>query len=545
MRKSGKLVDFNAEKGIGYTKCEGYLGKISVSKKQLKSGNLEDGIELEFTVVKGSVGWEAEEITTKLTTERLPPLPSMENVHEITSARKFVTVAPPQNAIHLYMPWNPGYISDQMYQLKNKLTEKKRVWIPKINSTQGKADFNLEIIKTIKEQLAIGVESCLYMTNFNCIHVWKISDIHMGEVLPSAEQEATLVDYSKKGHVAEFWIQVSDVYVLQADHDGKLTPILQELEKLSICDLITKSYDPKSKITPYMSAQRYPALVAQKEKVQYFTSVIKTQFAGNDVVVTTGDLWLNTHRKVTKEYNLMHEHMKKNVYQNMWDTFNKRSQHFLIELEMLKIESAAYTSLQSLQYSKQIFECYVSALLNELDELVAMKIIKIAKDYQIPEILWNNNTTDSLERFLGTSKDAADLNFYRSLLQDGSWKNNLGKIKAMINNPKSRDDIADIIELAKNYPLTDKIHTLTSLRNWFAHHYFLVISNFVEDKNYEEQKEFSANLTTILNLMSSPYSTHNIFCDIFRQKNKTAHINFNEDFSVLVSQLQNFYKKAA
>lgn len=544
MLKSGKLFDFNVEKGIGHTKCDGYLGKILVDSKQLKTGILKDGIELYFNVVKGSVGWEAEEITTAMTIEPPLPIPNIDNVHDITASRKYVSNRQNQNSLHLYMPWNPGYISDQMYQLKNKLSEKRRAWIPKINSTQGKVDFNPEIIEVLKEQLTNGVETCLYMTNFNCIHIWKISDIYMGKDLPAAEQEATLTDYSKKGHVAEFWVQVSDVYVLQADHDGKLTPILQELEKLSICDLKTMTYDPKSKITPYMSAQRYPAPVAQRDKVQYFTSVIKTQFAGDEVVVTTGDLWLNTHRKVTKEYNLMHEHMKKNVYPNMWESFNKRSQHFLIELEMLKIESAAYSFLQSLQYSKQIFECYISALLNELDEMVAQKLIVIAKHYEIPKILYNENSHDSLERFKGTG-EPADLTFYRNLLTDASWKNNLGKIKASINNPTVRDEIIQILELAQNYPLTDKISTLTKLRNWFAHDYFRAVSFFVKENHNDDEKELVASLTTILNLISSPYSTHNLFCDLYRLKNKNSKINFNDDFDKLVCQLKTICKKAA
>jgi hypothetical protein len=447
----------------------------------------------------------------------------------------------PKRSLHLYMPWNPGYIHDQMYQLRNYLDQYSYSWIPKINSTKNKAAFDREIVEVLKLQLEHGVESCLYMTNFNCIHIWKISQIHYAPELPEAEKAKTLADYGK--HDVEFWIQVSDVYVLQADHDGKLTPILQELEKLSLCsDYHDPRYNAGAKITPYMSAQRYPAPVTRNDEMIFFPGVAKTIIRGPEEVETKREKWLNTHRKVTKEYYLMNEHMGKNVYTDMWGTFNNRTQHFLIEMEMLKIESAGYNSLQSLQFCKQKFECYVSAILNEFDELIAQRLLKMAGKLKLQRI--DGKDYETLEILEGNANTSPDLNFYRNIITDSIWRVNLENLR-MKHHGEAAVVLSDIVTLTRNNQLVTKVHTLTNFRNWFAHDYFHVISQFKQGSSKEEEVSLISKINNILNLISSPYSSNNVFTDIYAHKSKNSKSIHGADFKELVSELKSLSRKAA
>lgn len=563
MRIKSKLEELHPDKQFGFTRHPNYpKQKIFVHKNDVDTNSLSVGDEIEYLVVMEANGAKAVQVDnlsqrvsvkmSGLSGLKIPERPKQEVQEappkqvENVQPLKIPTIQQ-ENALHLYMPWNPGYIHDQMFLLKDIITKKGRVWIPKINSTEGKVKFNRSIIDILGKQLEEGIETCLFMTNFQCIHIWKISQIHESAELPESEVESTLVEYSQNGYQAEFWMQVTDVYVLQADHDGKLTPILQELEKLSICNLDNFNYDAKTKVTPYMSAQRYPAPVIQRDKINYFANIIKTRFAGENKTETTETLWLNTHRKVTREYVLMQEHLKKNVYPGMWEEFNLRSRHFLTEMEMLKIESAGYASLQSLQYTKQIFECYISAVLNEMDEMIGEKVRKITSGTTINEIPFKkgNYVSDSLEIFRGQGdRDySADLPFYSAIMKCQTWRNSIHDLKNRIQKASSYREIDSIIKVTRS-DISRKLVDLTDIRNWFSHGYFEVIAQFTTDSK-EKQDLLVAKLTTVMNLLSSPHSEHNIFDDVYMVKTQKPRVQADLKMTELIAEIRNFSKKAA
>jgi cold shock CspA family protein len=549
MRYQGKLAEYYSDRGYGYLKCPEFKTKVFIHISDVDTKELSPGVQLEFEVIfqeKGPKAIKAKNLAhqisnkLKLTGCQAPvTLPEEKAPREPAKVETVLTMprsTVPKRSLHLYMPWNPGYIHDQMYQLRNKMEQHSYSWIPKINSTKNKDPFKREIIEVLELQLKQGVESCLYMTNFNCIHVWKISQIHYAPTLPEEEKIKTLADYAK--HDVEFWIQVSDVYVLQADHDGKLTPILQELEKLSLCsDYHDPCYNAGAKITPYMSAQRYPAPVTRNDEMIFFPGVAITN--GTE---TKREKWLNTHRKVTKEYNLMNEHMRKNVYTDMWGKFNNRTQHFLIEMEMLKIESAGYNSLQSLQFCKQKFECYVSALLNEFEDLIAQRLLKIAGKLKLQRI--DGKDYDTLEILEGNAHISPDLNFYRNIITDSIWRVNLENLR-MKHHGEISADLSEIVTLTRNNQLLTKVNALTSFRNWFAHDYFYVISQFQQGSSNGEEVSLIAKINNILNLISSPYSSNNVFTDIYAHKSKNSKSIHSADFKELVSELKSLSRKAA
>ena len=533
MRYTGKLVNLNLEKGYGFVNLP-HLNGIYIRAEELDV-DIKNGDEIEFDIVTYKGKPQGRRIIkcipdvqplpkARPASNEEPPITKTKEVPNVLVFEKKLTGEPRlDRGLHLYMPWNPGYIHNQMFLLRDQMEKTGHSWIPKINSTKDKMPFDPMILEVIERQLKHDVETCLYMTNFNCIHIWKISGIHQGETLP--EGEKALDAYSK--YKAEFWFKVSDVYVLQADHDGKLTPILQDLENLSLCreDFVNLPYNELDKITPYMSAQRYPAPVTRKDNTSIFPGVSILSIKGKDKDVVRKEKWLNTHRKVTKEYNLMREHLAKNMYLESWSSFNPRTQHFLIEMEMLKIESASYNSLQSMQFCKQKFECYISALVNEFDEVVGKSILEICRRHNITCLIYSDKNINCIEVLKGQSNTSPDLLFYRNMLVCGTWR---ARMKELFHELKgeSRELVGRILTLAVSEPILTKLETLRLFRNWFSHDYFYAIPEFVEEKNKEKCIKMINQINTILNMVSSPYSTSNIFMDVYACKSKkTAHQN--------------------
>lgn len=541
MRYSGKLHFFNST--YGFVTVPGYVEDICIYRDHVV-GEIEKGDYIEFDVVMYKGRPQGRNVSKTLDTPN--DLARFQDTTNVVQLQKPNIEPNPIRALHLYMPWNPGYIPNQMYQLRDHLEKHGHTWIPKINSTKDKVPFDMKILDIVEQQLKKGIETCLYMTNFHCIHIWKIEGVHRVKELPSNEQLKTLQEYKSKNLESEFWFKVSDVYVLQADHDGKLTPILHELEKLSLCreDFQNLPYNENDKITPYMSAQRYPAPVTRIDDTVFFAGVSMLSIDSPQKEVVRREKWLNTHRKVTKEYNLMREHLAKNIYTDIWPTFNNRTQHFLIEMEMLKIESASYNSLQAMQFGKQKFECYISALINELDDLVGKRIISVCEKNDITYIGENDKRDDYLESLLRQNDTAPDLIFYFSLLNNSNLKSILYRQKLKLEG-ESRNILEDILQLSNCGPIMTKLNNLRLFRNWFSHDYFDVIPNFAEEGKRDECLTLISQVSTILNLISSPYSQSNVFMDLYEFKYKKKSLTQTANVRSLVDDLRPISKKIA
>lgn len=433
------------------------------------------------------------------------------------------------NPFHLYMPWNPGYCETQMFDLKKSLKANGTTHIPKLNKTKGKDPYSKKTLELLKKQIQSGVETRLYMTDFRSIHVWKISDIiwNESEVNSILNLDSTLdfykgiykssVEEKHEESPFEFWMKVDDLFVLWVDHEQSMREFLDHLSTLSECDPSNPFYNPEKKITPYRSG-RYPMPVATEKltdtifKATYYVD----STAKDDGKAAIPSRWLNTHRQVTKEYLLMQSYLEKHIYSDIWHLLGLATKHYLTEFEMLRLESSDYLSIrQRLQFSKQVFDCFLSAVLNTLHNVFGEEFATLMTNKEWESIEDKLKVRPGLQLLLPHipihTDEVADIGHYTRLNELISATSLLPQI-----NPTDLCKIKVTNFIKKVTPLSDKILSsklleLRETRNWFSHSYYEMLigeDESVVSKNIDD-------IAKIIDFLSVPHSKNNIFYIVY------------------------------
>ena len=79
--------------------------------------------------------------------------------------------------IHIFIPWSSHEINDLMFRLKKIVISKGSGFIPLINLDGSVVDLSEQVYESLRRQLEKGVETHLYMSNLESIHVWRVKSV--------------------------------------------------------------------------------------------------------------------------------------------------------------------------------------------------------------------------------------------------------------------------------------------------------------------------------------------------------------------------------
>ena len=133
--------------------------------------------------------------------------------------------------LHIYIPWNPEIESELMFKLKAQISNVGSTFIPYMNLDLLPVEFNSEQIAEIEKQIEAGTETHLIMSNFDSIHVFRVTGVHTSRDSISNHHEKVLDIFEQKSDYKHF-LEVDDVYVLEANHTGDSETVVTNLEEL-------------------------------------------------------------------------------------------------------------------------------------------------------------------------------------------------------------------------------------------------------------------------------------------------------------------------
>ncbi len=402
-------------------------------------------------------------------------------------------------SLHLYLPWSPEYDPDQMHKVKNKIQKYGSTWVGKLNISPGKIPLHKDLDQIINNQITKGLETRLYMTDFKSIHVFEVTKVSFKSPENIFQDDSVIDVYKKPDLNVEFWIEIKDAYVLAVDHKGNMQDILEELAHLRFVnpedahdrEKITSS---SSKITPYVSSQRYPALIFDTKNQDYFNIYTTEQEREGKK-----SRWLNSHRSMTESYYECSQHLHHNIYPELWDNFSKATQHYLTECQMKLMESASYTSNQSYRILHQAWDCYFQAVVNEFYKYLFENL--------------NQNTIDRLRSINNVALFEHDFDISQIFNYpngyDGKWRS----VKVGFLNFSNDEGILQFVKvtdlLVNGGPTKELLYQLKTLRNTFQHK--INLDYQLKKSNINYFKALLKELRYHLNLATSQNSNSNIF----------------------------------
>lgn len=402
-------------------------------------------------------------------------------------------------ALHLYLPWSPEYDPEQMHKIKNKIQKHGSTWVGKLNISPGKNPLYPELDQIINNQIIKGHETRLYMTDFNSIHVFEVESVTFTRP-ENVYQDKSVIDIYKNPDLnVEFWIKIKDVYVLAVDHKGNKREILEELALLRFVrpedardsEKVTSS---KSKVTPYVSSQRYPALIYDTQEQDYFNIYTTEQEREGKK-----SRWLNSHRSMTESYYECAQHLHHNVYPELWEDFSKATQHYLTECQMKLMESASYNSNQAYRILHQAWDCYFQAVVNEFYKYLFGNLS--------PTTLSRLKSVNNVALFEHDFDISQIFNYYKGY--DGNWSSiKVGLLN--FSNDQATEEFVKVTDLlAAGSQTKELLFQLKTLRNTFQHK--INLDYQLKKNNINYFKALLKELRLHLNLATGQNCNSNVF----------------------------------
>src|SRR5690606_13691349 len=116
---------------------------------------------------------------------------------------------------HLYLPWEDRGVPDLMFQFKKILRQKGRCLIPIMFKNLDPTILPESSYHFLKEQLSRGIETHLYMSNFNSIHTFRVRNIFYTEEVEETNSFTPEI-IEEKGFYQ--WVEVDDLFVFNTSH---------------------------------------------------------------------------------------------------------------------------------------------------------------------------------------------------------------------------------------------------------------------------------------------------------------------------------------
>lgn len=429
-------------------------------------------------------------------------------------------LAEEKSIMHLFIPWSEKTEQELMFQIKNKITENGHCVIPYVDAQFNSFKLSNDYIDEIQQQIKHNNETHLIMTNGSSIHIYKVSRI----IQNSLSKSSTHNFVDSFGPVSKFksFIEVEDLFVFKANHSGGESAIYECLN-----DLVSKT-----------------------QTQNLFVPIQKMNIENS-----SGDSalkWIEMNRSLTYDYFIRSCELEENTYQEVWGDLGKRSQHYLVIAEQLRHKGVLFKDVDKILLLKESLESYLSALLNEVNEVYIRPLVDAFMEYDSLQEAWANiengliqvelkdilseiyyskeKQVSSLEKFVVYMKTIKSCLFsfkYR-------FSKKIGKEEyLLIENFLTRQE--NLIEsfLCKN--LDRKINSLLEVKNWLRH--TMININSV---NSTEVNNAALKLSHILTIISSTSYEDNIFFKLTEEKTSKGIIKrtFEEEVKALSNEYQ-------
>ncbi len=395
------------------------------------------------------------------------------------------------NFFHIFIPWSKSTDHELMFKVKRELLSSGSFNFPFTCAAESPC---LDNIEQIEKQLEAKVESHLVMSDGASIHIFKISNIKNHLDSNSIEEKKLAGD----DKVAK-WIEVSDVYVYRASHDSGVS---------ISCDL--------------------ESLIKDEQRNYFFSPIQQIDILSG--VAEEPLNWLSFERKLDYDYFIRNCELEKNTFQGTWGDLNPRTRHCIISFEQKRHEALVGKDIEKLMMLKSSFESYLSAMLNEINEVYINPLMHTFQTYDCLKVAWdevkdgliNPDLRQILEK-THKRKDKQltsleDFLFYVETIKScffslkNRFSRKIGKeeylvVEAFITKQES------MIESLFSRGLDVKIRSLIEVKNWLSD----VLAKR-ESLSQCEMKTASLKLTHLLSVLSSTNYEDNIFFRIIEEK---------------------------
>lgn len=425
-----------------------------------------------------------------------------------------------ETLLHLFVPWSSKEIDDLMFRLKAMVTQSGNAYIPLIHLNHESLTLTEDQYRNLKNQLERGVETHLYMSNMESIHVWKVKGVLKKEDAEKIPPELTVYEKpaSSKAH---YWVEVEDVFVLKASHTLAEDEIIHELE----------------------------SIINNIQTHQIFSPIQKLTIDDNDGLKRIEvKRWVELGRSVTYDYFIRSCELEDNIYQDLWKDLSRATQHCLIVADQVRHNGVLYRDVQKFHFLKESFENYLSAVMNELNEIYIRPFISVFNEYASMHEAWqevqqnfvNPKIQTLINDLIDSDKDhVASIQDF--LLYVKNAKSLLFSLKSKFAKKIAREEYLqlesflsrqeNLVESFLCKKLDVKLHGLLEIKDWFKN----IVSN-IDNLDKESLKNYTLKVTHLLTLMSSCNYTDNIFFKILEEKTSRAYVarTFEEEIKELM-----------
>lgn len=428
---------------------------------------------------------------------------------------------------HFYMPWSESVVHDLLFQVKSHINEYGACVVPYMDSDMKKVGLSDDQLTQFEKQLELGVETHLVMSNMDSIHILKVKNIHSSKELKKQSKMKTMEMFKGKDQFS-YWIEVDDLFVYRANHSVNPELVFSELNELLSEELNQNFFVPIQQLNIYDS-HKSDDLRAQALK------------------------WTELNRNLTYDYFIRTCELEENVYQESWSDMSRRTQHCLIMTEQLRHKGILYKDIEKLDYFKESFEAYLSALINELNEVYIGPLNKVYHGYESLQEVWEglqnglvhpelktimdhlfddkDNQVATLETFLIYMNNAKTCLFSMK----HKYAKKIGKEEYLLmENFLARQE--NLIESFLCKELDKKIMSIIEIKNWLQH-----IMDSKESLSLTEVKDCTLKLSHLLSIMTSASYEDNLFFQLTEQKTLRGVVR--KSFEEEVRDLNKLYLK--
>jgi hypothetical protein len=427
------------------------------------------------------------------------------------------------NELHLYVPWDHKKINDLMFQYKNILNEHGSCYIPYMSVGKSKDQIKLDpdSVEALKQQLESGVETHLYMSNLDSIHVWKVVGI---KTLDEDMQKERIVKKLQSAP-AIWWIEVDDLFVYRANHLGEASEVMDELEKLT----------------------------SPIKRPHIFSSIKPHKISLDDInIEQPSKKWIEVNRNLTYDYFIRHCDLQDNIYQESWEVLGQVTRHCLVNSEQARQQAVLYKSHEKLNFLRESYESYLSAVLNELNNIYVLPFAGLLQKYPCLQEAWGevreqsmNPRLKELLNGLMQTEDPYINSLADFLVYIREVKSTLFSLKTKFERKIGKEEYlyiesflgghAHLVDAFLCKHLDSKVEDLIDLKDWF-----LDLLQHADSIPIQLMKDCSLKMTHLLSLISSTNYEDNIIFKLIEEKiGKTvARKHFSEEIQNLRASLK-------
>ena len=415
---------------------------------------------------------------------------------------------------HVFIPWDLSAQKDLMFKIKSVIFDQGRCDIPFMNKDFSAAKLSSEQVKSLEDQVEKGHETHLVMSNLDSIHILRVD-----RILKRPRALTTIDDLNSCA--SDIWFSVGDLFVYKANHNNDRSEIINSLDEL---------LGSQQTQNLFLCGQSLELKDQSEEITKRFTS------------------WLEINRNLTYDYFIRSCELQENVYQEAWPLLNRKTQHFLIMAEEARHNGVMQRDLEKTGFLKESFESYLSAVLNEMNEVYIRPLINAFNDYPC-----------LLEAYEETSEGLINPKVKKiigELVESGSYQikslelflEYLSTAKSLLYSLKSRftkkigKEEYLLIEsfLGRQESLVDsftcrglrsKLESILAIKNWLK-------SAMGEAKQTQpyELKNRNLKLTHLLTIMCSISYEDNVFFKLVEEKTSRGVIkrSFEDEVKALL-----------